>query len=132
VIAVAVPAIPIITIGSRRNLVLRRIGIATDGRHFSAAHFRAALRGRNLGLSLAHNHERVAIGLNFNAKNTIVMRRMDRDIRRVNLGLGLTVSRDCVVDQALRKLNLDIFLRQVGDVDRRVRTEADSVGEIEL
>src|SRR5215472_9379826 len=61
VVAIANPTVPIIAIGSGRNPVLRGIGVSADSRHFAAANFGAALRRRDLRLTLPHDHDRVAI-----------------------------------------------------------------------
>ncbi len=76
VIAIAIPAIPIVAIRSRGNLVLRGISVAAHRGHLSAVNFGAALRRGNLRLALAHDHDRVAIRTHFDAEHAIMMRGM--------------------------------------------------------
>jgi hypothetical protein len=76
-ITVAIPAIPVVAIGSRRNLVLSGITRPADGGHLPGIDFRAALRRRNLRLALPNDHNRVSIRPHFNAEHAIVMSRMN-------------------------------------------------------
>jgi len=132
VIALAVPTIPIVAIRSLRNFVLCGIGVAAHGRHFSAADFGAALRRGNLRFALAHDHGGVAIRPHFDAEHSIVMRGMDGHVRGIDLRLGFAVFRNREVQDALAQLNLNVFLRQVRDVDLGVRAQAKNIGEVEL
>src|SRR5450631_253334 len=132
VIAVAVPLIPSVAIGSRRDLVLRGIGVAPHGRHVSSTELGAALRSGDLRFALANDHDGVAIRPHFDAENAIMMRGMDRYVGGIDLGLSFAVFRDREVRDALAQLNLNVFLRKVRDVGLGVRSQAKYVGEVEL
>ncbi len=60
------------------------------------------------------------------------MRRMHRDVRRIDFWLSLALIKDRVVGQALSKLNLDVLLGKVRDVGLRIRSQAKNVGEVKL
>src|ERR1700722_9760179 len=76
VIAIAVPAIPVVALGSSGNFVLRGIGVATDRGHVAVMNFGAALRRGNLRLTLTDHDDRVAIGTHFDAEDSVMMRRV--------------------------------------------------------
>jgi len=110
VVAVAVPAIPIVAIRSRGDLVLRRLGVASNGRHFSRMNFGAALWSGNLRFARAHDHQRIAIGAHFYAENTVVMCGMDGYVRCIDFGLGFAVFRNAEISKALGQLKLNCSL----------------------
>ena len=132
VIAIAIPAVPVVAIRSLGNLILRRLGIAAHRSHISGVDLGAALGGSDLRFALAHDHDRVAVAAHFNPEHAIVMRRMDRHVRSVDFRLGFTIFRDRVVGDALAQLNLDILFREVRDIRFAVRSEAKGISEIEL
>ena len=132
VIAVAIPAIPIVAIWSRRDLVLRGFTVAAHGSHISRVHFGAALLGGNLRLARAHDHDRVSIGPHFDAEHAIMMRGMNGYVRGIDLGFGFTVFGNAEVGDALRQLNLNISFCQVRHIGLRVRTQAKNIGKVEL
>src|SRR5580698_7743505 len=57
---------------------------------------------------------------------------MNRNVRRVNLGLSLALTEHGVIGQTLRDLNLYVFIREVRDIGLRVRSQAKNVRVIEL
>src|SRR5580658_1777461 len=110
VIAIAVPKIPVIAGGSIRNFVLRGVAVAANGCHLARVNLRAALRSGNLHFALAHDHEGVAVGPNFDAEHSITMRGMHGHVGRVDLRLGVAVFQNRVVGDSLAELNLDNFV----------------------
>jgi hypothetical protein len=132
VIAVAGPAVKIIAVRRLRDPVLRLIRISANGRHLSSSNFRASLRRCNLRFTLAHDHNRVAVGMHFDSEYSVVMRWMNRHVRRVDLRFGFAVLRYRITGKALADLDLNVLLREVGDVRLRVRSQSESVGIVEL
>jgi hypothetical protein len=132
VIAIAIPSIPIIPIRRLRNLILRRAAVSTHGSHISLAHFRAALGSGNLRFALSHDHNRVPVGMHFNAERPVMMRGMNRDVGRINLRLSFAVLGNHEIGNAFAQLNLNLFVRQVCNVCLGIRAQAKRVGEIEL
>src|SRR5450755_3472414 len=132
VIAVAVPAIPVVARRSCGNLVLRGLSIATHGRHVSLMDLGAALRGGDLRFALGHDHDGVTIGPDLDAEGAIMVRRMDGNVRGINLRLGFSVFRNVEVRDALGQLNLDGSFRERREVDLSVRTQAKNIREVEL
>jgi len=111
---------------------LRIAGRAANRRHVSGVNFGASLRRCDLRLPLTHDHHRVAVRADLNAEHTVMMGGMNGYIRSVNFRFGLAILRNRVVRQALAQLNLNIFLGKSCDVGLRVRSQAESIGKIEL
>ena len=83
-----------------------------------AADFGAALRSCNLRLTFAHDHDRVAIRTHFNAEYIIMVRRMNRDVGRVDFRFRLAILGNAVIEDALAELNLNILVSQIRDICR--------------
>jgi hypothetical protein len=131
-IAIAVPAIPIVPIRSLRDFVLRGATIAAHGSHISCAKLCASVWSRNLGLALPHDDDRVPVRMHFDAKDSVMMRGVNRNVRSINLRLCFAVFGDNVIRNALAQLHLNLFVREFDDVDLCVRSQAKRVGEVQL
>src|SRR5580658_3219992 len=132
VVAFAVPAIPIVRIGSGADLVLR-IGAGTaHRRHVTLLDVGNTLRRRDLRLSFAHDDDAVPVGPHFDAEHAIHVRRVNCNVRGIDLRLSFTLAEHGIISQALPDLNLDVFLRKVSNVRLRIRSQAENVGVIEL
>jgi hypothetical protein len=57
---------------------------------------------------------------------------MYRNIRGIDLGLSLTVFEYRIVGNALPKLNLNVSLRQVGNVGLGIASQAENIGIVQL
>jgi hypothetical protein len=132
VVAVAVPAVPIVADGSFRDFVLCFLGASTDRRHLALLQFGNTLWRRYLSFPFAHDDNRVAIGSHFYAHNYVFMRRMNGHIRCVDFRLGFALVEDAVIGQSLGQLNLDVVVSEIGNIGLRVRPQAKNVGEVEL
>jgi hypothetical protein len=75
-VAIAIPPVPIVALGSRSNFVARIGAGSPHRRHVALLDFCNALRSGNLRLTFAHDNDAVAIGPHFNAEHTILVRRM--------------------------------------------------------
>jgi hypothetical protein len=132
VVAIAVPAIPVVAIGSFRDFVLCLLSASTNRRHLALLHFGDTLRCGNLSLTFAHDNNGVAIGPHFYADNDILVSGMNGDIRRIDLRLGFALIENAVVGESLRQLNLNVIVGEVCNIDLRVRPQAKNIGEVKL
>src|ERR1700693_1318144 len=131
-VAVAIPPVPVVALGSRSNFVAR-IGAGSAHRcHVTLLDVSDALRGSQLRFTFAHDDYRVAIGPHFNAVHSILVRRMQSNVRSVDLRLCLTFAKHRVIDQPLPNLHLNVSLGKIREGGLRVRTQAKNVGKIEL
>src|ERR1700691_3267338 len=131
-ITIAIPAVPIVAVRSRGDFVLGIGAGAAYRRHLTLLNLGNPLWGRDLRLALAGDDDAVPIGPNFNAEYAIFVRRMQRDVGRVDLRLSFTFTKDGVIGQALSDLNLNVLLREVRDVGLGIRSQAKNVGVVEL
>jgi hypothetical protein len=76
VVAIAVPAIPVIPLRSGAYFVAHILARTTHRRHVTLLEFGDSLRRRDLGFSFSHDDDRVAIGPHFDAEYAILMRGM--------------------------------------------------------
>ena len=90
----------------------------------------AALRGGDLRFALGHDHDGVTIGPDLDAEDAIMVRRMDGNVRGINLRLGFSVFRNVEVRDALGQLNLNGSFRERREVDLSIRTQAKNVREV--
>jgi hypothetical protein len=131
-VAIAIPPVPIVAIRSRSNFVTRIGGGPAHGCHITLLDGSDALRGGQLRFTFAHDDYRVAIGPHFNAVHAVLMRRMQRYVRSVDLRLCLTFAKHRVIDQPLPNLHLNVSLGKIREGGLRARTQPQNVGEIEL
>jgi len=75
-VAIAIPTVPIVALGSCSNFVARISAGSAHRRHVTLLDVGDALRGGQLRFTLAHDDYRVAIGPHFNAVHSILVRRM--------------------------------------------------------
>jgi hypothetical protein len=132
VVAVTVPAVPIVPVRRFRDFVLSFLSASTNRRHLALLHFGDALRRGNLSLTFAYDDNRVPIGPHFHADNYILVRGMNSDVRSVDLRLGFTLVEDAVIGEPLRQLNLDVIVSESRNIGLRVRPQAKNIGEVEL
>jgi hypothetical protein len=116
VVTIAVPAIPIVTLGRPGYFVLRIRGGPAHRNHVASADFSAALLGGDLRLAVAGDDYRVAVRSHLNAEAAILMGGMDGDVRRINLRLGLATLKNDVGSDTLFQLHLNLIFRKGGDV----------------
>jgi hypothetical protein len=101
VVTIAVPAIPIVTVGRAGYFVLCILGRASHRDHVASADFGAALLGGDLRLAVAGGDHCVAVRSHLNAEAPILMGGMDGDVRRVDLRLCLAVFKNDVGSDTL-------------------------------
>ena len=117
VVAITIPTVPIVAIRSWRNFVLSFLGTSTHRRHFAFFYFSDAFWRGDLGFAFADDHNCVAIGAHFYAKNNVLMSGMNGDIRRVDLRLSFALIKDAVIDETLGELNLDVIVSEIRNID---------------
>ena len=61
-----------------------------------------------------------------------MVRRVNRDVRRVDFRFRLTILGNGVIENALAELNLNILVSKIRDICRGIRAQAKGVSEIEL
>ncbi len=132
VVPVFIKPVPVVSIGSITDLVLRVLSRAPHRDHFALLDFRAALRSRDIRLAVARNDAGLVVAEGLNAETAILVIGMDGDVGRINLRLRLAVFEDRVIDDALTHLYLDLRPRKRGDVGLRVVAQPQDVGVIEL
>jgi hypothetical protein len=101
VVTIAVPAIPIVTLGRARYFVLCILGCAPHRDHVASADLGAALLRGDLRLAVAGDDHCVAVRSHLNAEAAILMGGMDGDVGRVNLRLCLAVLKNDVGSDTL-------------------------------
>ena len=84
------------------------------------------------GDTFAYDHDRVTVRAHFNAEHIIMVRRVNRDVRRVDFRFRLTILGNGVIENALAELNLNILVSKIRDICRGIRAQAKGVSEIEL
>src|SRR5258708_9572501 len=101
VVTIAVPAIPIVTLGRAGYFVLCILGRASHRDHVASADFGAALLGGDLRLAVAGGDHCVAVWSHLTAAAPVLMRGMDGDARRVHLRLCPAVLKNHVGSDTL-------------------------------
>src|ERR1700692_4612483 len=132
VVAITVPAVPIVAIGSLRNLILGFLSASANGRHLAFLQFGDTLWRGNLGFPFAYDNDRVSVRPYLDAEIYIFMCGMHRDVGSIDLRLGFALIEDAVIGETLRQLNLDMVVSEICNIGFSVRSQAKNIGEVEL
>jgi hypothetical protein len=129
VVAILVPAIPIVAIRCAGDLVLRVINAANRD-HLALLDNCASLRREGFRLSLADDDSRFTPH-NLNPIAPL-LERSNGYVRGVDLDLGLAPLQDRQIEDAFLDLNLELRAGQVRQLDFGAVTQANRVGVVEL
>jgi hypothetical protein len=112
-VAIGIPNIPIVSSRRWADLVASVCTRTVHSYHIACFYVGDSLRCGNLGLTLAHDDDAVAIGPDFNPVHAILMGRMQSNVGRINLRLRLALAEHGIIGHSLGDLNLNIFLCEV-------------------
>jgi hypothetical protein len=114
VAAIVVPSIPFVLGRSTGDLVFGIVR-ASDVDDLASFHARAALWGRNLCLAFPDGEFRLRVRVDLDAVDTLTQG-AHRHVRGVDFHIRLRALEYGVVDNAACHLELNVLLREVGDL----------------
>jgi hypothetical protein len=131
-VAIAVPAIPIVALRRRADLVTRIRSRSPHRSHIARFNIGNSLRRGNLRLALAHNDDAVAIRPHFDAEHSILVRGMNPHVRRIDLRLRLALAKHGIIRNALRHLHLNELLGEVRKIHLGIRPQPQNIRIVKL
>src|SRR6266496_376684 len=132
IVAIAVPAVPVVAGGRIGDFVRGVTAGPADDNPLSGADPSPPLRRGNLGLAPAHHNVRFAVGNNQDSIASVPSAGVDRGIRGVEFDGGFAVPQNGISREALAQLDLNVFLGECPEIGLAVLGKPQNIGVVEL